>query len=557
MPQLRKYKRGGKAFPDLTGDGKVTRADILKGRGVFGRKKKKKERGGTVDYIVGGAIAAGLGQLAQRSKNPLLQKVGNVASMVGGMTPQGKAVNMAANAFLPGGAGGGGGQGGMNVLGMLPQLFSGEQGMKVGPKMKYATHGGEIHGDPTGDPVPHSKNPTMEDRGTGFGEDYDDIMLDTQGTPMNLKVRDVVREEFVPGAGAEFITNVGMQEGLGDGAIASYNKNSLLSGNLTDKEFEDVMNSSFGQEYLKGATKENIGQLYKENYLTKVNDLFNNSPEEALSRVNEMAEVNQNFATKLKGKSDEEKLRITRDLMSDGLIGDFHGTILDEYRETPKFSYYGFKKPPYGNKDFNMHGYKPGDVFHIGYGMKKIANSAKDLDDLLRASAAEGVDLRDEKQALEWLPGYLERDGVNTMDAQRARNADHYQTYMLASNQADFFSPESKEERKQFYGGTDPFGNYRVMMPDVSAQYFQEQRDEADRVQEVEENKREKEQFMQESMESDQQQFMKDYFQRKGITAPTELQLLAAERAFERSQMKTGGVVSYGYGGGVKMLRKK
>jgi hypothetical protein len=31
-------KDGGKAkkFPDLTGDGKVTRADVLKGRGVFG-----------------------------------------------------------------------------------------------------------------------------------------------------------------------------------------------------------------------------------------------------------------------------------------------------------------------------------------------------------------------------------------------------------------------------------------------------------------------------------------------------------------------------------------
>lgn len=28
-------KNGGKAFPDLTGDGKVTRADILKGRGVI------------------------------------------------------------------------------------------------------------------------------------------------------------------------------------------------------------------------------------------------------------------------------------------------------------------------------------------------------------------------------------------------------------------------------------------------------------------------------------------------------------------------------------------
>ena len=36
--ELNKMKKGGKVkkkFPDLTGDGKVTRADILKGRGVF------------------------------------------------------------------------------------------------------------------------------------------------------------------------------------------------------------------------------------------------------------------------------------------------------------------------------------------------------------------------------------------------------------------------------------------------------------------------------------------------------------------------------------------
>jgi hypothetical protein len=35
---LTKMKKGGAAFPDLTGDGKVTRADILKGRGVKGFK---------------------------------------------------------------------------------------------------------------------------------------------------------------------------------------------------------------------------------------------------------------------------------------------------------------------------------------------------------------------------------------------------------------------------------------------------------------------------------------------------------------------------------------
>ena len=63
----------------------------------YGGKVKLMKRGGTVDYFAGGALAAGLGQLAQRSQNPFLQKAGKVASMVGGLTPGGKAVNMAGN----------------------------------------------------------------------------------------------------------------------------------------------------------------------------------------------------------------------------------------------------------------------------------------------------------------------------------------------------------------------------------------------------------------------------------------------------------------------------
>lgn len=37
---MKKYGKGGSTskFPDLTGDGKVTRADILKGRGVIKKK---------------------------------------------------------------------------------------------------------------------------------------------------------------------------------------------------------------------------------------------------------------------------------------------------------------------------------------------------------------------------------------------------------------------------------------------------------------------------------------------------------------------------------------
>ena len=41
MRKRMSFKKGSK-FPDLTGDGKVTFADILKGRGVINGKKKKK-----------------------------------------------------------------------------------------------------------------------------------------------------------------------------------------------------------------------------------------------------------------------------------------------------------------------------------------------------------------------------------------------------------------------------------------------------------------------------------------------------------------------------------
>ena len=35
------YKKGGKSFPDLTGDGKVTKKDILMAKGIIPKKKKK------------------------------------------------------------------------------------------------------------------------------------------------------------------------------------------------------------------------------------------------------------------------------------------------------------------------------------------------------------------------------------------------------------------------------------------------------------------------------------------------------------------------------------
>lgn len=63
---IQNLKKGG--FPDLTGDGKVTRADVLKGRGVF-------KKGGSIMKTAGrtttGVISDYQGYKGPKSKTPM------------------------------------------------------------------------------------------------------------------------------------------------------------------------------------------------------------------------------------------------------------------------------------------------------------------------------------------------------------------------------------------------------------------------------------------------------------------------------------------------------
>lgn len=61
MKSMKKYKKGGKKFPDLNGDGKVTFADVLKGRGV-------KKAGKGMKYENGGKL---------KKKGPSTDKIKN------------------------------------------------------------------------------------------------------------------------------------------------------------------------------------------------------------------------------------------------------------------------------------------------------------------------------------------------------------------------------------------------------------------------------------------------------------------------------------------------
>ena len=75
-------KKGGKAFPDLTGDGKVTFKDILKGRGVI------KKKGG---MIMDESMAhEGAESMAMEAKETKMEKKGYRETKLGKMIKKGK-----------------------------------------------------------------------------------------------------------------------------------------------------------------------------------------------------------------------------------------------------------------------------------------------------------------------------------------------------------------------------------------------------------------------------------------------------------------------------------
>ena len=83
----KKMRDGGQSFPDLTGDGKVTQADVLKGRGV--KLKKKMMDGGMMskkkDMMYGGGMMSrkrkmmGGGTVNQQSVNENINPYGRPA----------------------------------------------------------------------------------------------------------------------------------------------------------------------------------------------------------------------------------------------------------------------------------------------------------------------------------------------------------------------------------------------------------------------------------------------------------------------------------------------
>ena len=75
------FKKGGKAFPDLTGDGKVTFKDILKGRGAIKKGGRAKDMSKKHE---------GMESMAMEAKETKMEKKGYRETKSGKMTKKGK-----------------------------------------------------------------------------------------------------------------------------------------------------------------------------------------------------------------------------------------------------------------------------------------------------------------------------------------------------------------------------------------------------------------------------------------------------------------------------------
>ena len=82
---MKKKAKSGGSFPDLNHDGKITKADILKGRGVIAKKGAKMKMGGAMAKQAATAIAM---KKAGKSPKKMMKSGGTVSMQLGSYTRQ-------------------------------------------------------------------------------------------------------------------------------------------------------------------------------------------------------------------------------------------------------------------------------------------------------------------------------------------------------------------------------------------------------------------------------------------------------------------------------------
>lgn len=127
-----------------------------------------------------------------------------------------------------------------------------------------------------------------------------------------------------------------MTQGTGEGTIASFNTEPI-SEDMSQDQFELAMQSPFVAKQFKGMDIQNPQQLAEayEGFKSQAVRAIRENEEGVANAARELAETNDNFRTKLETLGDNPTDKEIADLMvqqnTDGLLGDLHGAVVDQF----------------------------------------------------------------------------------------------------------------------------------------------------------------------------------------------------------------------------------
>tara|TARA_R110000744_G_scaffold207236_1_gene325868 strand:- start:544 stop:2664 length:2121 start_codon:yes stop_codon:yes gene_type:complete len=355
------------------------------------------------------------------------------------------------------------------------------------------------------------------------------------------------------------------------GTIGAVNPQGGSLDSLDDEKRSGILKSEFGQRYLSG--EGSLDSQYKD-YTIKVNNFIDNDPKQALAKINAMIQTNPGFEAKLKGKSDKEKLSITRTLMTDGKIGDFHGTILTGQTKTPLSQFYT-------PKTANIRG-PQGTSILIASGMRGLKENQ--MEDYLAAAETAGISREDLSQdtdrTRDFLNQYLDENGFrqsspSAPDETGSGEAGYNEHFINkakddAKEHLDSRADQAKEKSTEIgmslnkqYADLQKWNEERTAYNETHGTDFRNMIDvKADKEERSKQDyQNRKEENMATITEEQKPAFMDEYFKSMGITNPTLKQREDADIAYEKNPDKFKservdlGSFSFGGGGRMRVLK--
>lgn len=205
------------------------------------------------------------------------------------------------------------------------------------------------------------------------------------------------------------------------GTIASFNTDPV-SPDMSQEQFDLAMQSGFVAKQFEGMDIQNPQQLSEayDDFKNEVTTAINNNVPDVANSVRELAKTNENFEIKLnklaedlgREPTDRDIADMMIDMNTDGLFGDLHGEVVDQFIPSEQLNPTNFPKYQEENKRFvsstTINGQTVNANGQIFTSIQdKGINSRAGMEKLFQDATDAGVDLtKNTKQTEAFLRGW-------------------------------------------------------------------------------------------------------------------------------------------------------